>query len=65
MKDELLEEKLKDFHHRYSPAHLYCRLCELGLPKSKAKRLCSTYELEFYKPVRKELKKRYGGENEK
>lgn len=34
--------------HRFNPVHLYCRLRDLGLGKSKARKMCSAYERFVY-----------------
>lgn len=34
--------------HRFNPVHLYCRLRDLGLGKSKARKMCRAYERFVY-----------------
>lgn len=37
--------KLRDvLHHMFNPAHVYCRLNDVGMSKTAARRLCSIYE---------------------
>ena len=43
---------LKNFlQHRLNSVHVYCRLCDCGLSKGKAKTLSKIYEKYFYKGV--------------
>jgi len=37
--------------HRLNPLHLYCRLCELGLPATLARSLSAGYERMVYRPL--------------
>ena len=37
--------------HRLNPLHLYCRLCDLGLPACLARSLSSGYERMVYRPI--------------
>ena len=37
--------------HHLNPLHLYCRLCDLGLPAALARLLCSGYERTLYRPL--------------
>lgn len=36
------------FRHYFNPLHVYCRLCELGIPKKTAINLGKIYEKYFY-----------------
>ncbi len=36
--------------HRLNPLHLYCRLCDLGLPTRLARGLSAGYERVLYHP---------------
>jgi len=39
---------LRDYlQHRLNPAHIYCRLCEIGFGRRKARRMSSVYA-RFY-----------------
>ncbi len=40
-KDKLLRNKLA---HQTNPLHVYCRLCDNGVDKERAKRICVLYE---------------------
>jgi len=37
--------------HYLNPLHLYCRLCELGLPATLARTISSGYERAVYRPL--------------
>lgn len=37
--------------HYMNPLHIYCRLVEIGMLKSKARHLCSLYERYFFKKL--------------
>jgi len=51
-------ENLAEFEHKFNPRHYYCRLKDLGMEKRKARKYAERYEIEIYKPVIKELKKK-------
>ncbi|MBN2140237.1 MAG: hypothetical protein JW718_04460 [Desulfovibrionaceae bacterium] len=34
----------KYFRHVFNPLHVYCRLCDFGLRRPTAIRICSAYE---------------------
>jgi len=36
--------------HRLNPLHVYCRLCDLGLPAPFARSLTAGYERMVYRP---------------
>jgi hypothetical protein len=38
--------------HFVNPLHIYCRLRNLGIPKSKARRICETYEFSVFNYLR-------------
>ncbi len=37
--------------HRLNPLHLYCRLCEFGLPTALARSISAGYERALYRPL--------------
>jgi len=37
--------------HYLNPLHVYCRLCDLGLPNPVARTLCAGYERIIYRPA--------------
>lgn len=37
--------------HHCNPLHLYCRLCDIGLPAALARLLCAGYERTLYRPL--------------
>jgi hypothetical protein len=37
--------------HRLNPLHVYCRLCDLGLPSALARSLTAGYERMVYRPL--------------
>ncbi len=37
--------------HRLNPLHVYCRLCQLGLPAPVARALSAGYERTLYRPL--------------
>lgn len=43
---------LKNYlQHRFNPLHLFCRLCDAGLDRSMAMKMCGAYERFLYKKV--------------
>lgn len=42
---------LSALQHRLNPLHLYCRLCDLGLPAAFARALSAGYERFLYRPA--------------
>ncbi len=37
--------------HYLNPLHVYCRLCDLGLPSTVARAVSSGYERVLYRPA--------------
>jgi len=42
---------LDALQHRLNPLHIYCRLCELGLPYGLARSISAGYERALYRPL--------------
>lgn len=40
---------LSALQHRLNPLHMYCRLCDLGLPVALARSLSAGYERMVYR----------------
>ncbi len=40
---------LSALQHRLNPLHLYCRLCDLGLPTALARSLSAKYERAVFR----------------
>ena len=53
-----LEEKIKDFQHKFAPMHIYCRLKEMDISKRDAVDLARYYETAFYAPLMRVLKEK-------
>ncbi|MBF0481448.1 MAG: hypothetical protein HQK81_14040 [Desulfovibrionaceae bacterium] len=44
---------LRNFlQHTFNPVHMYCRLMDFGLDKTRARKMCSVYERYFYSVMR-------------
>jgi len=39
----------RDFRHYFNPLHVYCRLRDIGLGSTGARRLCRAYERFFFR----------------
>ncbi len=48
-----LTKQEANFFHRYNPAHVYCRLIDVGMDKGQARKLISAYEKNFYTGILK------------
>jgi hypothetical protein len=35
--------------HLLNPVHMYCRLMDFGMTKTRARRMCAVYERVFYR----------------
>lgn len=37
--------------HMFNPVHMYCRLMDFGVTKSRARRMCAVYERFIYRSI--------------